>query len=220
MNQLITSFVEGGPVVWTLFAFSVFAATIAVAKFWQFAVELRLSDAAPAKALDLLDAGDRSAALQLVNNRQSLRARIIRQVLHVFEQPGLAPEEAREEAMRQARLNAADLTSYLRVLEVIATLAPLLGLLGTVMGMIEAFKAMEIAGANVDPAVLSGGIWQALLTTAIGLAVAIPVSLLHSWFERRSELEAAAIENQLQRMFTAEARLRGHKQPSMARAAA
>ncbi|MAM86798.1 MAG: flagellar motor protein MotA [unclassified Hahellaceae] len=220
MNQLITSFVEGGPVVWTLFIFSIVAVTIAIAKLWQYTIQLRLADTAPDRALDLLDAGDRSAALQLVADRKSLRARIVRQVLQVFEQAGLAPDEAREEAMRQARVDAAELTSYLRVLEVIATLAPLLGLLGTVMGMIEAFKAMEVAGANVDPSVLSGGIWQALLTTAIGLAVAIPVSLLHSWFERRSELEAAAIENQLQRMFTAEARSRGRSKPALTAAAA
>ncbi|WP_416399384.1 MotA/TolQ/ExbB proton channel family protein [Allohahella sp. A8] len=220
MNQLITSFVEGGPVVWTLFIFSIVAVTIAIAKLWQYTIQLRLADTAPDRALDLIDAGDRSAALQLVADRKSLRARIVRQVLQVFEQAGLAPDEAREEAMRQARVDAAELTSYLRVLEVIATLAPLLGLLGTVMGMIEAFKAMEVAGANVDPSVLSGGIWQALLTTAIGLAVAIPVSLLHSWFERRSELEAAAIENQLQRMFTAEALFRGRSKPALTAAAA
>ncbi|MGB1092793.1 MAG: MotA/TolQ/ExbB proton channel family protein, partial [Oceanobacter sp.] len=63
------------------------------------------------------------------------------------------------------------------------------GLFGTVLGMIEAFKAMEAAGAQVDPSVLSGGIWQALLTTAYGLAVAIPVSLIHSLFERKTETQ-------------------------------
>ena len=77
-----------------------------------------------------------------------------------------------------------------------------MGLFGTVIGMIEAFKAMESAGAQVNPAVLSGGIWQALLTTAVGLAVAIPVSMLNSYFERKAEVEAQAIQNDLQRVFT------------------
>jgi biopolymer transport protein ExbB len=56
----------------------------------------------------------------------------------------------------------------------------LLGLFGTVLGMVEAFRQLELAGSQVDPAVLSGGIWQALLTTAVGLAVAIPAVLAHN----------------------------------------
>ncbi len=56
----------------------------------------------------------------------------------------------------------------------IAQLSPLIGLLGTVLGMILAFSQLETAGGRPDPAVLAGGIWQALLTTAMGLAVAIP----------------------------------------------
>ena len=61
--------------------------------------------------------------------------------------------------------------SHLRVMEVIANLAPLIALLGTVLGMIEAFQAMELAGKQVDPSVLSGSIWEALLTTAVGLII-------------------------------------------------
>jgi biopolymer transport protein ExbB len=51
--------------------------------------------------------------------------------------------------------------------------------------MIEAFQAMQAAGATVDPGVLAGGIWVALLTTALGLAVAIPAALILTWFEAR-----------------------------------
>ena len=56
----------------------------------------------------------------------------------------------------------------------IANLSPLLGLLGTVLGMIKAFSKLESAGTKVDPTILAGGIWDALLTTAFGLSVAIP----------------------------------------------
>jgi biopolymer transport protein ExbB len=78
----------------------------------------------------------------------------------------------------------------------------LLGLFGTVLGMIEAFRAMEAAGARVDPSILSGGIWQALLTTAVGLGVAIPVSIAHSWLERRVEVEASSMQDKLDRLMT------------------
>lgn len=80
--------------------------------------------------------------------------------------------------------------------------SPLLGLLGTVLGMIEAFRQLASSGSQVDPSVLSGGIWQALLTTAAGLSVAIPVVLLHSWLERRVERCAHRMEDAVTRIFT------------------
>lgn len=66
-------------------------------------------------------------------------------------------------------------------------MSPLLGLLGTVLGMIVAFQQMEAAGAQVDPSTLSSGIWQALLTTAVGLGIAIPAIAVHNWMERKVE---------------------------------
>ena len=66
-----------------------------------------------------------------------------------------------------------------------AQVAPLLGLFGTVLGMIEAFQALQGAGASVDPSLLAGGIWVALMTTAVGLAIAMPVSLILTAFEAR-----------------------------------
>ena len=57
----------------------------------------------------------------------------------------------------------------------------------------------------MNPAVLSGGIWQALLTTAVGLSIAIPVSITNSWLERKVEVEAAALLDGLERIFTLEA---------------
>ena len=65
--------------------------------------------------------------------------------------------------------------------------APLLGLLGTVFGMIDAFQQMEMAGNNINPSTLSGGIWEALLTTAVGLSVAIPTVLFESYFRETNE---------------------------------
>ena len=89
-----------------------------------------------------------------------------------------------------------------RALEVIASLAPLLGLFGTVLGMIEAFRGMEQAGNQVNPAVLSGGIWEALLTTALGLGVAMPVVVALSWLERRVDRLAHAMGHVVSGVFT------------------
>ena len=108
----------------------------------------------------------------------------------------------REEVTRIARNHLARLRSWLRALELIASLSPLLGLLGTVIGMIEAFRRLESAGNQVDPALLSGGIWQALLTTAVGLVVAIPALVAHQWLERRVERCAHTMEDCTTRVFT------------------
>jgi biopolymer transport protein ExbB len=90
----------------------------------------------------------------------------------------------------------------LRALELIATIAPLIGLLGTVLGMIEAFQALQAAGNRADPAALAGGIWQALLTTAAGMAVAIPASMALSWYDSICERVQADLEDLATRVFT------------------
>ena len=66
------------------------------------------------------------------------------------------------------------LESHLRSLEMVANIAPLLGLLGTVIGMVKAFGVISQSASQVDPSLLAGGIWEALLTTIAGLIVAIP----------------------------------------------
>ena len=61
----------------------------------------------------------------------------------------------------------------------------MIGLLGTVIGMIDSFNKLELGGSLVDPAILAGGIWTALLTTAMGLIVAIPALISHYFFDRK-----------------------------------
>ena len=75
----------------------------------------------------------------------------------------------------------------IRGLEVIATISPLMGLLGTVIGMVQAFSKVAEYQGQVDPGLLAGGIWVALLTTAAGLAVAIPAVVMLHYFERKIE---------------------------------
>jgi biopolymer transport protein ExbB len=78
-----------------------------------------------------------------------------------------------------------------RTLSILGNTAPLLGLLGTIIGMIKAFMVIEQAGGRVDAQALAGGIWEAMLTTGVGLAVAIPVLLalhvLEGMVDRRAQ---------------------------------
>ena len=107
---------------------------------------------------------------------------------------------ARSRLEQLAVQEAARLRSGFRFMDLAATAAPLLGLLGTVLGMIEAFRQLEAAGSRVNPSLLAGGIWEALLTTAAGMVVALValvcLSVLESLAERislRSEQQVNAI---------------------------
>ena len=80
---------------------------------------------------------------------------------------------------------AKKLEKNLRSLAIIGNITPLMGLLGTVTGMIKCFIKIEQIGGGVDVSALAGGIWEALLTTAAGLSVAIPTILFYHYFEAR-----------------------------------
>ncbi len=95
------------------------------------------------------------------------------------------PQAIRETAARDAQQALQPFEAPLKIIEVIAALAPLLGLLGTVMGMIDAFGAMAAAEGRANASQLSGGIYEALTTTAAGLVLAIPFAALAAWIEFR-----------------------------------
>lgn len=199
MPDAMTQLAEAGPIIVALFLFSLCALSTILYKLWHLFAGLQLGRDDTGAAFALLDQGKVREAKLRLNTRRNPRAKILSTGIALVDDNIFGPDELRSELLRQGRLSAHEMGSHLRTLEVIANLAPLLGLLGTVLGMIEAFRAMEAAGTQVNPAVLSGGIWQALLTTAAGLVVAIPVSLIHSWLERRVERESTALQNDLER---------------------
>ncbi len=191
----------GGPVVFLLLAMSVVALTIVLVKLWQFRA-LRLSDLRPAQeAMRLHDVGRPAEALAMVERSRNPIAETLARALRGKLQH-LPETKVREEVFRHAGVALESLRSGFRPLEVIASLAPLLGLFGTVLGMIEAFQRLEAAGNRVDPSILSGGIWEALLTTAVGLAVAIPAIVVLNWLERRVDRVAHAMDGTVARVFT------------------
>ncbi|WP_025770492.1 MotA/TolQ/ExbB proton channel family protein [Thioalkalivibrio sp. HK1] len=197
----------GGPVVVVLLIMSFVALTIVILKSMQFAW-LRIGRRAVSRrAVDRWQSGDRERAVALLERERDPTAQLVRMAM-IGLQRGVDEAVVREEVLRFGKDMLFQLRRGLRPLEVIASLAPLLGLLGTVLGMIEAFQQLEKAGNRVDPAILSGGIWEALSTTAVGLCVAIPVMILMTWLERRVDHLAHAMEISVTGVFTGDLSLK------------
>ncbi len=112
------------------------------------------------------------------------------------------PELLKGELTRQAQTSLQPFEAPLKIIEVIAALAPLLGLLGTVMGMMTAFDAMAQSTGQGGASQLSGGIYEALTTTAAGLIVAIPFSALAAWIEFRLKRMGTTVNDTLVRLMT------------------
>lgn len=192
----------GGPVVVILLLMSVTALAIILLKIWQFAA-FRLGDRKTAReALTLHRSGRSAEALSRAEASRNPVAQVLAQAIRGHRRADVDDAVVREEVVRFGSDLLQDLRSYFRPLEVIASLAPLLGLFGTVLGMIDAFRQLESAGNQVDPSILSGGIWVALLTTAVGLAVAIPVVAILNWLETRIDRVAHEMNSVVTQVFT------------------
>ena len=193
---------SGGPVVWVLLSLSVLSFSVILFKAWHLWSLRAPADAEISKGFENLGQGHSlHTQMKLQRRAKNPRVALLEQASKQWQ--GSANSDIWQQNLNDvARRGLNDLGSHLRVLEVIAMIAPLLGLLGTVLGMIDAFKAMELAGSQVDPSVLSGGIWQALMTTALGLIIAIPVSVAHGGFERRVELCEQSLQSDITKLNT------------------
>lgn len=191
----------GGPVVVILVGMSVVSLAIVALKMWQFWVMRATRTANVERAARLKRQDKPLEALACVQGDPNPAAQTLAVALRGRIRGDMNDAEIRAEAERFGKARIEEMRNYLRPLEVIANLAPLLGLFGTVLGMIGAFQAMEAAGSKVNPAVLSGGIWEALLTTAVGLAVAIPTVAILNWLERICERTEASMADAIVQVF-------------------
>lgn len=192
-------FALGGPVIAILLVMSVLMLSVALYKLWQFAVSGVGRHRVLSEAIDLWDDGQRTAALKRLQSSRSYLAPLLRTAMEGYDRPGI---EDRLDAEAGQALSV--LERGFRLLDTIAQVAPLLGLFGTVLGMIEAFRSLQEAGSSVDPSLLAGGIWVALLTTAVGLAVAIPTSIILAWLESRTARERVFADKALRTVLVPE----------------
>jgi biopolymer transport protein ExbB len=191
----------GGPVTLVLLAMSLITLTVILAKLWQFARAGVGRYGALDEALAFWSRGRQDEAAHRLIRQRGVASRVALHAMSAL-QAGADEHRVREDTERVALSELSNLQSGLRVIEATVQTAPLLGLFGTVLGMIASFQALEGSGAQADPAVLAGGIWVALLTTAVGLAIAIPAALALTWFQGRIDRERARIEDAATSVFT------------------
>ena len=180
--DLLALILKGGPVMILLLGLSIISLTIIIIKIIQFYKadlhNIKKIDA----AMEMVEKNKLSNARNLLNTIYHPASKII---LVTIDSQKLSDKDKEDKINIEAEKELRNLEFLLKPLEVISNIAPLLGLLGTVIGMITAFSKLEESGSRVDPAILAGGIWEALLTTAFGLIVAIPALAAFYWLDGR-----------------------------------
>ncbi|WP_078119918.1 MotA/TolQ/ExbB proton channel family protein [Thiosocius teredinicola] len=182
----------GGWLMFPIIACSVIAMAIVVERLWAYRKNKVLPTNLVAQIWQLHQNKQlTSAHIATVRNSSSL-GRVLAAGLMNRAHPREVMKEAIEEEGRQV---VHELERYLNTLGTIANISPLLGLLGTVVGMIKVFAEISARGVG-DPNLLSGGISQALITTAAGLSVAIPAVIFHRYLSGRVDKIVVRMEEQ------------------------
>jgi len=185
-------FLDGGFFMFCILLCSIVALAVSIYKYRELKQERILPKAV--KRSFRYDE-DSSLMVSCADRNPSLLSRLAKELLK-------GSHQNRQEMIHQTEGNARreflKLNSGISLLEVVITIAPLLGLLGTVSGLVSVFSALGDSGdAQPDPAVLAKGIARALNTTIAGLAVAVPVVIAHSYFTKKLETLASNTEEVL-----------------------
>jgi len=183
--RLMTLFNDGGFMMYPLILCSLIALGVIIAKVWTLNIAHRDSRKLLNDIADLSAGGRLSEAIETAaNTRGPVAAILLAGLRRVQERETVSRRSSKDvtKAISTTGIIELDfLERGLTVLATIANVAPMLGFLGTVIGMILAFQAIEIAG-QVDPQLVASGIKVALITTAAGLTIAIPVNVAYNYF--------------------------------------
>jgi biopolymer transport protein ExbB len=183
---------KGGILVIPILFCSVLVLAIFFERVIRYAVNRRRGKEIEVKIADLMTKGFEEDALTLAGQSNSPMGRILEKAIQA--------RDLDKDTLESVIVNATEnevrgLSAYLQALATIGNIAPLLGLLGTIIGMIKAFMVIQDMGGKVNAAVLAGGIWEAMLTTALGLAVALPTMVAHSYLLSKVDKYEARLQN-------------------------
>ena len=185
---------KGGNVMWPIFIMAGIALLVALYKWVRLSMVRMPSKRRVEALLEAAGSGDQDAAESAASEVKGPVGEMLRAGVEHMQEPRELVEEVMYEKVLQTRLK---LNSALPFIAICAASAPLLGLLGTVTGIINTFKLITVFGSG-DVKMLSGGISEALITTKFGLIVAIPSLLIHAFLSRKARgvvgrMETAAV---------------------------
>ena len=185
-----TGFVEqlrqGGPIVWPILLIAVAALGIVGFKAVMLQQVHGNTDRLMGEVNELAARGDWAGCEALVASGAGAKGPVVA-VIRAGLEARSDDRETIESSLQEAILRELPtIEKGIALLAVLGAVAPLLGLLGTVTGMIDTFRVITLFGTS-DPRLMSGGISEALVTTELGLAVAIPIMLMHTWLSRRAD---------------------------------
>jgi biopolymer transport protein ExbB len=200
ISGLITAydyFEKGGILSWPILACSLVAAAAIIERVWVYRAAFRSDVEWMDGFMAKVGKGNLPAAAAIISGVDSPSARVLRPMLERVISTGRCTRSTLEKiANHYGNQEVRELERRLPTLATIGNVAPLLGLMGTVMGMVKAFMQIQAMGGKVNASVLAGGIWEALLTTLFGLAVAIPAVIAHNYLSARVSGFAGRIQDQ------------------------
>lgn len=182
--DLLTLFADGGPMMYPLILCSLIALGVIIAKTWTLYAAHRGTQRLLAEVEEAARSGRTEEAIGMAASTAGPTAAILYSGLRRMRSGTVLEGEIDHAVTTTGTIELSFLERGLVILATIANVAPLMGFLGTVAGMIIAFDAIAKAG-NVDPSLVAGGIKVALLTTATGLVIAVPVNIGYNYFVTR-----------------------------------
>ncbi len=188
--EFFDTLAQGGPLIPVIVAASVLGLTVFIERLWATRGVRVFPQQVARSVMELTREGRLDAALSVADKTPSPLTAMVTAGLKAAGGDRAGVKERMEET---GLMEVAYLRRFISLLATIATVSPLLGLLGTVTGMVQVFQAVE---ASLEPQIgdLAGGIWEALLTTVAGLSVAIPALLGHRFLESRIDRIAMHLE--------------------------
>jgi len=194
MEFIISVFQKGGPLMYPLLILGVLSIALIIERFYSLSIKRVI----PTKLLEEIDFYIRekrlTEAFTVAKGKNSIATEVLAAILNAYLSGRKTKEDLIAFAEETAKLEIPKLETLVNALGAIAAIAPLLGFLGTVTGMIQVFEALSIEGLG-NPDVLAKGISQALLTTAFGLTIAIPSIAAYWFFRNKVIFIVAQVEN-------------------------
>ena len=194
MEYIIQVFQKGGPIMYPLLFLGILAIAFIIERLYS----LSSRKTFPVRKLEeisfYIQEGRFAEAITIAKNTNSVATALVAGVLEAYIRGRKDEEQLKTVAEEIARAEIPKLEGYINAIGAIAAIAPLLGFLGTVVGMIQVFEALSVEGLS-NPQVLSSGISQALITTAFGLSIAIPTLAAYWYFRSKLSFIVSQMEN-------------------------